>query len=155
MSSNVSVQDVINEVQYWLRLATFLHYPLKNALLHVLHNKSNRTDYVGLPEDETELYNKLFSRMNEINKLVNRRVLNRDQVETLLPSNANKTDSSTFDVTLIIVLIRNFTTLPPPKNGWDKTPSATDKKNLRLCAKGAIMEETFHPRYRAKNNYQN
>ena len=64
MSSYVPVADQIKEVEYWLRLATFLHYPLKDALLFVLHNTGNKTDYVGLPEDATELYNSLSAKRN-------------------------------------------------------------------------------------------
>ena len=44
----------------------------------------------------------------------------------LLPPNSNQTDSEPFDITLIIVLIINFTTLPPPKNGWKKALDPTD-----------------------------
>ena len=65
-----SVADAIRVVQFWLRLATLLLYPLKNALLFVLHNTGKRTDYVGLPEDETELYNELSAKKAQINKLV-------------------------------------------------------------------------------------
>ena len=121
-----SIADVIRVVQYWLRLVTLLLYPLKDALLFVLHNKGNRTDYVGLPEDETKLYNELSGKRSQINTLVKNRVLNQDQVNILLPPGENKTDSSTFDVTLIIVLITNFTTLPPPKNGWKGKLDPTD-----------------------------
>ena len=122
------VPNAIQEVEYWLRLATFLHQPLKTALLHVLHNKSKRADYVGLPENESDLYKELDSQRTTINQLVKKRVLNQDQVELLLPSGTNKTDSSTFDVTLIIVVIRNFTTLPPPTNGWRNNPTQSDIK---------------------------
>ena len=117
--------DAIKEVEYWLRLAIFLHQPLKNALLHVLHNKSKRTDYVGLPEDQLELYKKLKSNKQKINQLLREGVLKKDQVKTLLPS-SKKTDSENFDVTLIYVVIRNFTTLPQPTNGWGKNPGPTD-----------------------------
>ena len=118
MSSCVSVNDAIKEIQHWLRLATFLHHPLKNALLYVLHNKGNRTDYVGLPENEIDLFNELTRQMGIINKLVKKKVLSKAQVDILLPPGTNKTDSSLFDVTLIIVLIINCTTLPSPTNGW-------------------------------------
>ena len=126
MSSYVPVADQIKEVEYWLRLATFLHYPLKNALLFVLHNTGNRTDYDGLPKDATKLYNKLSANINQINKLTKKKVLSKAQVDLLLPPKGNKTDSSTFDVTLIIVLIINFTTLPAPNKGWNVKLDPTD-----------------------------
>ena len=53
-------------------------------------------------------------------------MLGQAEVDTLLPPGTNKTDSSTFDVTLIIVLIMNFTTLPPPNKGWRRNPDITD-----------------------------
>ena len=116
----MSITDAIREIQWWLRLATFLVCPLQIALLFVLHNKGNRTDYSGLPEDETELYKEFLRRKVEIDKLVKDGVLNKAQHDTLLPPGQNKTDSSVFDVTLIIVLIINFTTLPPPKKRMEK-----------------------------------
>ena len=122
----LSVANVIKIIEFWLRLATFLHYPLKSALLFVLHNKGNRTDYVGLPEKEEDLYNELSRKRGDINKLVRKRVLGKAELDILLPPGKNKTDSDTFDVTLIIVLITNFTTLPPPKNGWSGKIDPTD-----------------------------
>ena len=104
-------------------MATFLHYPLKSALLFVLHNKGNRKDYNGLPEKEIDLYNELSRNIGAIKKI---KVISKAQVDILLPPGANKTDSSTFDVTLIIVLIINFTTLPAPKKGWRVDPDITD-----------------------------
>ena len=121
-----SVADVIKVIELWLRLATFLHHPLKSALLFVLHNKGNRTDYVGLPENEIDLYNELAKKNGIIKNLFKTRVLKQDQVDALLPPGANKTDSSTFDVTLIVVLIINFTTLPAPQNGWRYDVDPTD-----------------------------
>ena len=122
----MSITDAIREIQWWLRLATFLVCPLQIALLFVLHNKGNRIDYSGLPEDETELYKEFLRRKVEIDKLVKDGVLNKAQHDTLLPPGQNKTDSSVFDVTLIIVLIINFTTLPPPKKGWKRKSDPTD-----------------------------
>ena len=118
ISNMNSVADAIRAVQFWIRLATLLLYPLKNALLFVLHNTEKRTDYVGLPKDETELYKWLSQRNGQIIKLQKKNVLSKLQVDTLLPPGENKTDSTTFDVTLIIVLITNFTKLPKPKDGW-------------------------------------
>ena len=81
----MSITDAIREIQWWLRLATFLVCPLQIALLFVLHNKGNRIDYSGLPEDETELYKEFLRRKVEIDKLVKDGVLNKAQHDTLLP----------------------------------------------------------------------
>ncbi|XP_066926282.1 E3 ubiquitin-protein ligase DZIP3-like [Clytia hemisphaerica] len=55
----------------------------------------------------------------KITKLKNKKILQQDQVDKLLPPNSNATDSSQFDITLICILIRNCTKLPGPLNGWD------------------------------------
>ena len=53
--------------------------------------------------------------------------MQKDQIDKLLPPNSNATDSSEFDVTLLCILIINFTTLPAPANGWgDKNPPLMD-----------------------------
>ena len=143
MSSVVSVADTIREIQYWLRLASFLHHPLKNALLFVLHNKGNRTDYAGLPENEIDLYKELNGQIGSINKLVGKKVLRKEQVDVLLPPGANRTDSSTFDVTLIIVLIINFTTLPAPKKGWRGDVNAIDTGTASFVVQARKWRNVF------------
>ena len=123
-----SISQQIKDIDLWLRLAVFLHGPLKQHLLIVLHNKNNQ-GYQGLPEDPTELYKELSTvHYGTIIKLRRKRVLNDDQLEVLLPTNGeNKTYSDTFDVTLLVVLIINFTTLPSPVNGWNqKVPHESD-----------------------------
>ena len=60
------VADVIKIIEFWLRLATFLHHPLKSALLFVLHITGKRTDYVGLRENELDLYNELNRNIGKI-----------------------------------------------------------------------------------------
>ena len=59
MSTYKSVADTIKEIENWIRLATFLHEPLKNALLRILHNTSGDTSYDGLPTDPHQLYKEL------------------------------------------------------------------------------------------------
>ena len=111
-----------------MRLATFLHGPLKSFLLHVLHNLSNDPSYQGLPQNPQQLYQALSTPANrkKINNL-KKKVLKQDQVDALLPPGGNATDSSQFDVTLICVLIINFTTLPAPLKGWNnKNPPPND-----------------------------
>ena len=124
-----SICDIVKEIQYWLRLATFLHGPLKSFLLHVLHNLGNDPSYTGLPQNPQQLYQKFSTRssQNKINNLKGRKVLQQDQIDKLLPPNGNATDSSVFDITLLCILIRSFTTLPAPINGWgDKNPPLMD-----------------------------
>ena len=125
MSSFVTVAQAIQEIENWLRLATLFHEPLKEALLAVLHNDYNQ-NYVGLPRNPVALNTELRKRQGTINQLMKKGVLKKDQVNILLPPKSNQTNSQTFDITLIIVLIISFTTLPPPRNGWKKHPLPTD-----------------------------
>ena len=128
MSTYKSVADTIKEIEYWIRLATFLHEPLKNALLRILHNTSGDTSYDGLLTDPHQLYKELQTKhLNKINKLKKKRILKQDQIDLIFPKD-KKTDSSKFDITLICILIRNCCDrLPPPVNGWDdKNPPAHD-----------------------------
>ena len=129
MSTYKSVADTIKEIEYWIRLATFLHEPLKNALLRILHNTKNDASYDGLPTDPHQLYQEFQTKHADIiNELKRKKILKQDQCNLIFPPNDNKTDSSKFDITLICILIRNCCSrLPPPENGWDdKNPPAYD-----------------------------
>ena len=112
MSTYKSIADLIQRLQHWLHLATFQHGPLLESLRHVLHNKGNDPSYVGLPEDPADLYQKLSNNHQEtITNLQTRRVLSQEQIDLLFTPGDNKTYSDEFDITLIVVLIRNCTTL--------------------------------------------
>ncbi|CAG2200866.1 unnamed protein product [Mytilus edulis] len=50
-----------------------------------------------------------------------KRIINQAQWNLLIPRNGVP-DSKTFDVTLMICLIRNLTTINPPINGFDSLP---------------------------------
>ncbi|XP_066931512.1 uncharacterized protein [Clytia hemisphaerica] len=143
MSTYKSIEDAIKEIEYWLRLATLLHEPMKESLLNILHNHYNRTDYVGLPSDPTLLNAELRKNINKIKQLQSKKILKKDQVEVLLPTGSNQTDSSTFDVTLIILLIISFTTLPPPINGWNKFPSPTDTSIAAFVLRARAWRNEF------------
>jgi len=129
MSTYKSVADVIQQLQYWLRLATFQHGPLLESLRSVLRNKSNDPSYVGLPENPTDLYHEFNNTyLDAIHSLKRQGVLKQEQIDLLIPPGDTKTYSDKFDITLIVVLIRSCTTLAAPLNGWnDKNPPAHDK----------------------------
>ncbi|XP_063408745.1 uncharacterized protein LOC134692224 [Mytilus trossulus] len=63
----------------------------------------------------------------KLNDLRRKRVVNQAQWDLLFPC-SGVTDSKTFDVTLMIALLRNLTTSPlvPPINGYDKLPVSTE-----------------------------
>ena len=54
------------------------------------------------------------------------RVINDTQWDLLFPPSGNPPTSRTFDVTLLTILLRNISGLPPPATGWNTMPSDTD-----------------------------
>ena len=55
-----------------------------------------------------------------------KRVLNPTQWGKLYPAIKSSVSSANFDVTLLMVLLRNICGLVPPPTGWDTLPPATD-----------------------------
>ncbi|VDI60066.1 Hypothetical predicted protein [Mytilus galloprovincialis] len=69
----------------------------------------------------TYLPSTLNKNYNTLNGLFKKRILNQAQWNLLFPTNGVP-DSKTFDVTLMICLIRNLTSVTPPINGFDYLP---------------------------------
>ncbi|XP_076078806.1 uncharacterized protein LOC143048821 [Mytilus galloprovincialis] len=69
----------------------------------------------------TFLPSTLNKNYNTLNGLFKKRILNQAQWNLLFPTNGVP-NSQTFDVTLMICLIRNLTSVTPPINGFDKLP---------------------------------
>ena len=82
---------------------------LQEGLLDVLHE--------WLPRDPKQLFAYFDSNRYKIFKLQRTKILNNDQIQLILPSNG-ETDSSKFDITMIVLTIVNFTDLKPPGKGW-------------------------------------
>ena len=55
-----------------------------------------------------------------------KRVLNPLQWGKLYPAIKSSVSSANFDITLLMVLLRNICGLVPPSSGWDSLPAATD-----------------------------
>ena len=55
-----------------------------------------------------------------------KKVLNPSQWDKLYPAIKSSVSSRNFDVTLLMVLLRNICGLAPPVTGWDTLPLATD-----------------------------
>ena len=55
-----------------------------------------------------------------------KRILNPTQLGKLYPTIPTSVSSASFDITLLMVLLRNICHLTPPLTGWDKLPSAAD-----------------------------
>ena len=63
---------------------------------------------------------------NVLQSLRRKKVLNPTQWGKLYPAFKSSVSSSDFDITLLMVLLRNICSLVPPTTGWDNLPSPTD-----------------------------
>ena len=61
-----------------------------------------------------------------LDSLRKKRVLNPSQWGKLYPAIRSSVTSVNFDITLLMVLLRNICGLTPPTTGWDNLPPATD-----------------------------
>ena len=55
-----------------------------------------------------------------------RKIINATQWGKLYPSPPSSVTSEDFDITLLVVLLRNICGLPAPARGWDSFPPASD-----------------------------
>ncbi|CAG2205865.1 unnamed protein product [Mytilus edulis] len=70
----------------------------------------------------TSLSSTLRTSHNTLLDLKVKRIINQAQWNLLIPRNGRVPDSKTFDVTLMICLIRNLTSINPAINGFDSLP---------------------------------
>ena len=62
----------------------------------------------------------------QLNKLLRKKVLHKPQWNKLFPSGGAAPDSSTFDITLLFLLLTNICILSPPLSGWHTKPPPSD-----------------------------
>ncbi|CAC5362213.1 unnamed protein product [Mytilus coruscus] len=74
----------------------------------------------------SRLYSSLKKAYNKLMDLKKKHVINELQWNLLFTRFPDVPDSKTFDVTLMIALLRNLTTLSPPLRGFDCLPSTTE-----------------------------
>ena len=100
----------------WLRLARLLidegTNVLKQFLLISIH-----------PET---LENTLKKNSTKLALLKSKRVICDDDWEKLFPASGDPPNADKFDITLLHLLIREFSNLPTPAKGWHKLPDETD-----------------------------
>ena len=65
----------------------------------------------------SKLVNFLKTNPDEIQKLVESKVLNSDQLKQLRPDDGSDPDPEKFDISLIILILTNFCELRPPSHG--------------------------------------
>ena len=104
---------VVGDNEYWYRLGSLVFDAILPAFISVLHNDNNDPSYVGLPRAPPDLYNELNeNHAGQLKALLKKKLINQHQYDLVLPP-CRSTDSKAFDVTLVVVLIRNCLQLPP------------------------------------------
>jgi len=73
-----------------------------------------------------DLHKVLAANKPTLEGLRSRRIINATQWGKLFPVIPSALSSRNFDITLLMVLLRNFCGLPSPITGWDTLPAATD-----------------------------
>ena len=71
----------------------------------------------------------LNANYSALNNLFLRRVLNGHQWDKLFPPGGAMPDSSTFDITLLFLLLTNICGLFPPPTGWHTEPAPSDNSH--------------------------
>ena len=74
----------------------------------------------------TNLLKALAGNEGKLRILRARKVINATQWGTLFPVDPSLVSSAHFDITLLMVLLRNLCGLTSPATGWDKLPAETD-----------------------------
>ena len=74
----------------------------------------------------TNLHKVLAGNKATIQTLRTKRVINVNQWGKLFPAISTSVSSAHFDITLLMVLLRNLCGLTSPATGWDKLPAETD-----------------------------
>jgi len=74
----------------------------------------------------TTLHTVLAANKPTLQGLRSRRIINATQWSKLFPLVSSAVSSRDFDITLLMVLLRNVCGLPSPTTGWDALPAATD-----------------------------
>ena len=80
----------------------------------------------------------------KLKSLQKKRVINPTQWDKLYPARASSVSSAHFDVTLLIVLLRNICNLHPPATGWDDLPFAADKRSEADIARVKYYRNTVY-----------
>ncbi|XP_078381142.1 uncharacterized protein LOC144663922 isoform X2 [Oculina patagonica] len=73
-----------------------------------------------------------------------RKILNPTQWGKLYPADPSTVSSANFDVTLLIVLLRNICGLSPPLTGWDDLPPATATSTADDIARVKFYRNTVY-----------
>ena len=76
--------------------------------------------------------------------LRSRRIINATQWGKLFPVIPTAVSSKAFDITLLMILLRNLGALPSPVTGWDTLPAATDMSREADIARVKYFRNTVY-----------
>ena len=79
-----------------------------------------------------------------LQSLRRRKIINATQWGKLFPVIRSKVSSRDLDITLLMVLLRNLSSLPSPINGWDTLPAATDMSREADIARVKYFRNTVY-----------
>ena len=117
MASAPTLASSTKETTNYARLCRLLVDGGTKALRHTfdrLHSPAN-------------LFNILKAKHSTLQSLKNKkRIINATQWGKLYPSPPSSVTSEDFDITLLMVLLRNICGLTAPSTGWDSLPPASD-----------------------------
>ena len=128
----VILQKILDEQEYWLRLASFVHYFLEDLYHELLHKSSK------LPTDPAELYKVLNKDRHRIESLLRRKKINQNQFDLIYPED-KKTLKWKFDISTFTFIVRYFTSIKP-RGGW----KLVNKLERGDKSKGALVIEFEH-----------
>ena len=138
-----TISNIIKQCECWLKCCISVNEYITNALLDVVHNDGhNRDFYTGLPRDPQELY-LLLANSPIIDTLHKTKQITSEQYEILVPPKRHETDSRTFDPTLIMILIRNLTSLVTDNGRWKEEDLLPTDQSLAAYAVKAIAFRNF------------
>ena len=93
----------------------------EECLLKLFHKK--------FPTDPKKLNAELQKHQGTFKQLLKKNILKQKQYDLLFP-NSQQTDSGSFDVTLLFLLIRTLCGYKQPPNGWNKEPDEADTTEI-------------------------
>lgn len=90
------------------------------------------------------LHTILTAKKTMLQPLRKRKVINATQWGMLFPAIPSSVSSANFDITLLMVLLRNVCSLHPPTTGWDTLPSVTDVSHAADIARVKYYRNTVY-----------
>ena len=90
------------------------------------------------------LHSVLAGNKTVLQSLRTKKIINPTQWGKLFPAIPNSVSSRDFDITLLMVLLRNICGLPSPTTGWDALPAVTDVSHEANIARVKYFRNTVY-----------